>query len=150
MKQNYIYINIFTIPGKGILSILDSRLLCIGVSINDKPIDVIKYDSKERIMLEQLEAYIEGNLGKDKYDIQWVGDDLIYFTLIFLHHKAKTYKLKELIKMLPEIESNQDILCMWNSRQMIGSNIFDNLEQLYESIADQVDINKRIHHKLLL
>ena len=99
------------------LNSLEGRIFCIGVAINDKPTDIIKYDKDEKIILEQLEAYLDGNLGKDKYTCVWVGHNLKKFDIRWIAHRAMKYRLKNLLSYLPTDKFDKRV---WDTNDMFN------------------------------
>lgn len=156
---------------------LKGRIFCIAVAINDKPTDIIKYDVNEKIILEQLEAYIDGNLGKDKYHVIWIGKNFTAFDLMFIWHRSIKYGLTNLMNILPTgkwTKQIQDVGDIWNLYQygkhdklddiakylglggkvgMTGAKVFDyflanKYDEIHEYCKGDVDLTRKIYYKL--
>ena len=162
---------------KKALNSIQGRIFCIAVAINDKPTDIIKYDVNEKIILEQLEAYIDGNLGKDKYHAIWIGKNFTAFDLMFIWHRSIKYGLTNLMNILPTekwTKQIQDVGDMWNLYQygkhdklddiakylglggkvgMTGAEVYDyflanKYDEIHEYCKGDVDLTRKIYYKL--
>lgn len=87
---------------KGSLDSLKGRLFCIGLAYNDNPVDCIRFNQSERIILDEFTAWIDKNIGsREIYTTQFIGHRIGAFDNRWIAHRAFKYQNKDLLSYLP-------------------------------------------------